>query len=131
MDKVAFMTAISSNLKFIISNYIPNMRQYLILDVTKQINNTYFPRELFNNYWNFNNKFEPLQDGLTSPQIKLNNIEKDKHVSGIEEYIWTIMERTHTTFNMLLFNNITIRISIEMVTVSTMWCSMFLPTIWF
>ena len=83
MDKVAFMTAISSNLKFIISNYIPNMRQYLILDVTKQINNTYYHRWYRINDCNAANAFELLRYGLTALQIKLNSVGKYEHIPEI------------------------------------------------
>ena len=128
VNKVTFMMVISNNLKLITAEYIQSRLQKIILAQMKRIKNTCSHKGICFSDCNYDNRFEPLQDGLTSLQIELNPVAQDKHVPEIDKFICTIKQRSRNMWNMLLFKKILTSIIIYMVTIHSMWLNMFPPT---
>jgi predicted component of type VI protein secretion system len=59
-------------------------------------------------------EFEPMRRNLADLGIALNEAARDEHVGDIEQFIQTVKERMRAIYNTLPFNNMPVRIIIEM-----------------
>ena len=66
-------------------------------------------------------EFVHLRGELASMGVTLNNTSRDEHVGDIKRFIRTIKERMRAIYNMLPFQKVPTRLTIEMAKASVFW----------
>jgi hypothetical protein len=102
-NKVAFFVTKSCELQFTtIESLVPNCQVKTVKDILCTVIHLYESCGFIVGSIMANHKFEPLRTWHPT----LNTIAANKHVSEIEQHIWTIKDSTQSTYRMLLFHHL-------------------------
>ena len=121
VNRVAMLVPISRNIKFATIEAIPNSKSSVILKSMQVILQIYWRNGFLVAVALMDGEFVHLCGELASMGVTLNDTSLDEHVGVMERFIRTIKERMRAIYNMLPFQKVPARLTIEMARASVFW----------
>jgi hypothetical protein len=114
VNGIPMLVTISQNIRFIAVEALPNRNISTLVNGIKAVATVYKRASFCVMTTLMDGEFEPMRRNLADLGIALNEAARDEHVGDIEQFIQTVKERMRAIYNTLPFNNMPVRIIIEM-----------------